>query len=212
MLSIPSFEAAENAAAQHMRALGFPDAKVTPRGADGGIDVTSSRALAQVKWHTTPTGRPDIQKIYGARGRRHHLEMLFFSATGYTTQAVAYANEVEVALFTIDQNNGLTPRNKPAQAMMARTRNARNRERYEQALLLAIFSLLVILTVIRKFPKLSALAASATGWITGIALLFQGKTTPAMIWMGVGVIGFLGVLIIHLAWDPRRDTSRPPRY
>ncbi|WP_181724509.1 restriction endonuclease [Nocardia gipuzkoensis] len=61
MLSVPSFEAAENSAAQHMRALGFPDAKVTPRGADGGIDGTSSRAIAQVKWHTAPTGRPDVQ-------------------------------------------------------------------------------------------------------------------------------------------------------
>ncbi|WP_249645573.1 restriction endonuclease [Nocardia sputi] len=204
MLSVPSFEAAENSAAQHMRALGFPDAKVTPRGADGGIDVTSSRAIAQVKWHISPTGRPDVQKLYGARGRRHHLEMLFFSASGYTAQAVECANELKVALFTIDQNNGLIPRNKPAQTMMAR-------ERREQVLLFVVFCLLVILTVIREFPKLSASIVSATGWIAGVTLLIQGQDAPATFWMVLGVIG-LGSLIIRIALDSRRNASGLQRF
>lgn len=213
MLSVSSFEAAENSAAQHMRALGYSDAKVTPRGTDGGIDGVSSKAIAQVKWHIAPTGRPDVQKLYGARGRRHDLEMLFFSASGYTAQAVVCANELEVALFTIDQNNGLTPRNKPAQAIVARMRARKEmqRERYEQALLLVFFCFLVILTVIREFPKLSALIVSATGWIVGVALLIQGKTAPATCWIVVGVIGLVGALIIRLVWDSRRNTSRPPR-
>lgn len=201
MLSVPSFEAAEKLAAQHMRTLGFPDAKVTPRGADGGIDVTSSRAIAQVKWHSAPTGRPDIQKLYGARGRRHHLKMLFFSASGYTARAVECADELEVALFTIDQNNGLTPRNKLAQAMMVR-------ERREQVLLFVVFCMLVILTIIREFPKLSAFTVSATGWIAGVTLLVQDNYGPASFWMVVGVIG-LGFLTIRLALDSRRNTPGP---
>ena len=51
---------AEDAAADWMRYLGFPDACRTPDGADGGIDVTSSRGVAQVKLEGKPTGRPSI--------------------------------------------------------------------------------------------------------------------------------------------------------
>ncbi|MDV7091081.1 hypothetical protein [Rhodococcus opacus] len=42
-------EAAELNAAARMRELGYPDARVTGRGADGGVDVVSDRAVAQVK-------------------------------------------------------------------------------------------------------------------------------------------------------------------
>ncbi|MFX0573319.1 restriction endonuclease [Nocardia nepalensis] len=95
---VPSFEAAEHSAAAHMRSLGYRDARVTQRGSDGGIDVIASQAVAQVKWHMTPVGRPDIQKLYGARGTRHHLDMLFFAAVGFSAQAIQCADELGVAL------------------------------------------------------------------------------------------------------------------
>ena len=49
---------AEVAAAEFMRRIGFADAKRTPSGADGGIDVIAAGAVAQVKTHMKPIGAP----------------------------------------------------------------------------------------------------------------------------------------------------------
>jgi hypothetical protein len=90
---------AEEAAAEYMRGIGFHDARRTPTGPDGGIDVLASEAVAQVKTHMRPTGRPDLQRLHGAaNGRR----TTFFSLAGYTEQAVAWAELVDMALFRFD--------------------------------------------------------------------------------------------------------------
>src|SRR5690606_34906785 len=91
MNAMPYHEAAEHNAAAHMRALGYEDARATKRGADGGIDVMASGAVAQVKMHMKPVGAPDLQRLYGARGVHHHRKMLFYSLSGYSDKAVAYA-------------------------------------------------------------------------------------------------------------------------
>lgn len=92
---------AELNAAEVMRSWGYEDAVATTGGADGGIDVRSSRALAQVKWKGGVTGRPDVQNLYGARGNGTQ-RLFFFSASGYSDQAVAYADDVGIGLFTYD--------------------------------------------------------------------------------------------------------------
>lgn len=119
MLYIASFEAAEYAAALHMHALGFLDARVTNRGPDGGIDVIASGAVAQVKWHINPVGRPDVQRLYGARGNRHNLRMLFFAAIDYTASAVAYADEVGIALFIMPSDGTLVAKNGAAHQLIS---------------------------------------------------------------------------------------------
>lgn len=73
--------AAELNAAQQMRALGYSDAVAVPGGPDGGIDVRSSRAVAQVKWRAGQVGRPEVQRLYGARAHEQHKEMWFFAAS-----------------------------------------------------------------------------------------------------------------------------------
>lgn len=106
---------AEMNAAGWMRQLGYLDARVTQRGADHGLDVVSSQAVAQVKWQTARVGRPALQNLFGARGHRNHLQMLFFSSSGYSRQAVFWANEHGVALFHFDGFHGaLTPVNQMA--------------------------------------------------------------------------------------------------
>lgn len=102
-----------NAVAQ-MRTLGYLDAQVCAPGADGGIDVSSERALAQVKHRGAQTGRPDIQRLYGARGDQTHLDLLFFSASGYSRHAVEYADEAGIMLFTYDLSGELEPVNSAA--------------------------------------------------------------------------------------------------
>lgn len=94
------WQAAELAALEHMKSLGFLDAQKTKSGADGGIDVASSDAAAQVKFHANPVGRPDIQRL---RGAAHEYRIaLFYSTGGYTNEAVHYANNASVALFVMD--------------------------------------------------------------------------------------------------------------
>ena len=93
---------AELVARDWMIYFGFEDAKATPIGSDHGIDVTSSRAIAQVKLKGSKTPRSDIQLLhsntvtFGKRG-------LFFSASGYAQPAIQFANEVRIALFIYDR-------------------------------------------------------------------------------------------------------------
>ncbi|WP_433661359.1 restriction endonuclease [Nocardia sp. CA-128927] len=98
-------------ATSQMRSLGYRDAQVTARGADSGIDVRATGAVAQVKWRTAQAGRPDLQRLFGARGMRLDLQMLFFAASGYSAHAVDYADAHDIALFTYLPNGTITPIN-----------------------------------------------------------------------------------------------------
>ncbi|RZS60708.1 restriction endonuclease [Xylanimonas ulmi] len=107
-------------AAHHMvNVLGIRDARRTPTGPDGGIDVVSRSAIAQVKRHSAPTGRPDLQRLVGARGRSASLRLLFYSAAGYSESARRYADEMDIALFTYDITGNVAPLNRPAKSMRA---------------------------------------------------------------------------------------------
>jgi hypothetical protein len=107
---------AEVAAAEFMRRIGFPDAKRTPSGADGGIDVIASGAVAQVKTHMKPIGRPDLQRLCGiAKGRT----TLFFSLEGYTPEARKWGDLEGMALFRFDYQGEASPINRAAKALMA---------------------------------------------------------------------------------------------
>lgn len=63
---IRTWQDAEENAAEWMRYMGYADAMVTNGGADGGIDVVSQHAVAQVKREAVAVGSPMIQKFYGA--------------------------------------------------------------------------------------------------------------------------------------------------
>ena len=97
---LADWQSAELAAVVHMKSIGFIDATLTKSGADGGIDVESSEAAAQVKFYANPVGRPDIQRL---RGAAHTYRLaLFYSTGGYTSEAVEYADQAQVALFHMD--------------------------------------------------------------------------------------------------------------
>jgi hypothetical protein len=92
---------AELAAEAWMKYFGFGDAAVTPLGADGGIDVDSARAVAQVKAYMVPVGRPEIQNLAGVAAVEGKVGF-FFALNGYTTQAVEWGTKAKLALFTFD--------------------------------------------------------------------------------------------------------------
>ena len=107
---------AEDAACEWMRYWGFADARLTPDGADGGLDVIASDAVAQVKDQATPVGRPVIQQLVGAaEGRR----AIFFARQGYTSEAEEWATRNMVALFRFDLQGLPETVNEPARRLQA---------------------------------------------------------------------------------------------
>lgn len=100
---------AEELAVGHLRSLGFADARRTPPGADRGIDAIASSAVAQVKHHSAPVGAPDVQRLRGAAHDRQHA--VFYSGSGYTSQAIQFADGAGVALFSFDRTNRVSPVN-----------------------------------------------------------------------------------------------------
>lgn len=109
---------AELNAQDQMRSWGFADAVATTGGSDGGVDVRSARALAQVKWKGGVTGRPDVQNLVGARGNGTQ-QLFFFSASGYSQQAITYADEMQVLLMTYDPLGEVKGVNQAAKTFLA---------------------------------------------------------------------------------------------
>lgn len=120
MQYIQTGQDAELNAAQRMRELGFADAQVTAGGADCGIDVHSSTALAQVKWRGGMAGRPELQALFGARGSDFSKQLLFFAASDYSQHAVEYAEHYRIALFVYDPTGTLAPKNQHAALLLNR--------------------------------------------------------------------------------------------
>lgn len=110
---IRSWEDAENVCLQWMIYWGFTDARLTQRGSDGGIDVESTNAVAQVKFTGSPIGRESIQKLYGA-ATALRKKGLFFAISGYTSQALDFASTVKMPLFQFNLQGEPHPINDPA--------------------------------------------------------------------------------------------------
>jgi hypothetical protein len=92
---------AELAVRDWLRASGYPDAELTPAGADGGIDVLASGAVAQVKAEMLPIGRPIIQQIAGIAAVESKVGFCF-SLAGFTPEAAGWANRAGVLLYRFD--------------------------------------------------------------------------------------------------------------
>ncbi|WP_370672056.1 restriction endonuclease [Streptomyces sp. BpilaLS-43] len=107
-----------------MRYWGYRDARAEPGGADGGIDVWSARALGQVKYQAAAVGRPDLQRLFGARGRMLDRHLFFFTGSSYAAPAVAYALENDIALFVYGLDGSMEARNAPARRAVEAARRA----------------------------------------------------------------------------------------
>jgi hypothetical protein len=119
---INSWQAAEANGAAWMRFWGFPDARVTESGSDGGIDIRATGAFAQVKREAKPVGRPAIQRLVGARGIDVSRHLLFFSLSGYSQAAFDYAAQMGIALFQYSSVGMMTGVNYKARRIIADAR------------------------------------------------------------------------------------------
>jgi hypothetical protein len=115
--TIRSPEDAEQVAAEWMRHLGFDDAHCTAAGTDGGVDVRSRGAVAQVKAQLAPVGRPELQALYGI-ARSEGRQSLFFSLMSYTAAARSWADEVGMALYRFDHAGMVEAVNAAGEALL----------------------------------------------------------------------------------------------
>jgi hypothetical protein len=111
----------------------FTNVKLTSDGADGGIDIVGSGVVAQVKFESTKSGRPAVQRLKGAAGNN---AALFFTSVfaGYTPQAVSWANDNDVCLFVFDLEGAVHPSNLSANELIAGHRARIEREKQEREL------------------------------------------------------------------------------
>ena len=117
---IPEHRQAEHVAASIMQQLRVKGAHTTPGSRDGGIDVEARRAIAQVKWTSAQVGRADLQRLCGAdrgaKGRNRRL--VFFAKTGYSPEAIRYADEAKIFLFTFTLKGKVEARNERARRLL----------------------------------------------------------------------------------------------
>jgi len=90
-----------------MQFWGEHDAVATQFSGDGGVDVLSSNFGAQVKFYSNkPVGRPEVQALVGAAAG-HGVSPVFFAySTGYTAEALQWAQDMDVACFTFVPQQG----------------------------------------------------------------------------------------------------------
>lgn len=114
---IASWQQAEAAACAWLREMGFKDAKTTPSGRDAGVDVIARKVVAQVKWEANPVGRPKLQQLHGA-ATHARKKGAFFSRSGYTAEARAWAETAGIAAFVLLDDGSLAPTTSAAKKMM----------------------------------------------------------------------------------------------
>lgn len=103
-IPVINWQTAEMSAVQFMRENGYRDAQRTVSGADGGIDIISEWAIAQVKHYNREIGVEPIRQLAGVRSKREFRERdaFFFSSGGYRKTAIREALEFNVILFVLD--------------------------------------------------------------------------------------------------------------
>lgn len=96
---------AEELAKDYLVWLGVKGARTTPGGADGGIDVEAPTAVAQVKMHNKPVGRPDVQQLFGiasAEGKKP-----YFFAMAFSKEAIEWAKKVGMRMFEFKRDGSV---------------------------------------------------------------------------------------------------------
>lgn len=104
---------AEQLAVWHLRRLGYRDARATPGGADAGLDVIASGAVAQVKYWAQQVGQPPLRDLFGA-AQAAGAKPFFYSLTGYTPHALEFAQATNMPLFTYSAEGHVVAQNAPA--------------------------------------------------------------------------------------------------
>lgn len=116
---IRGWREAERVAAEWMKLMGYSDSHADARaGADGGVDVESSHAVAQVKHRSSRSGLPDVQRHFGV-AVSHGKTPIFFSLSGYSKPALKFGADEGMALFSYTRAGALRPESPFADRLFA---------------------------------------------------------------------------------------------
>ena len=113
-----SWKDAEKLARDYMRTIGFIDARLTPPGPDGGIDVVSIDAVAQVKWHVAQIGSPELQALFGIAALQGKTALFF--AQRYSAEALKWGTRSKMALFRFKPSGDIEAVSSEAKRLLAR--------------------------------------------------------------------------------------------
>ena len=87
--------------------IGCEDAALTRSGPDGGVDVVSSELIAQAKFH--PSQKITVEVVRALAGSRLQFgkdhAFLFHYGPGFTRDAIAAAQQLNILLFELDVDN-----------------------------------------------------------------------------------------------------------
>jgi len=100
-----SHQGAERLCADWMKYLGASEVEVTQLTGDGGIDVVGASYIAQVKNYAGTVPINDVRALAGVvhtDGRKG----LFFTSGTYSSGAVNFADQAEIALFVYSAERG----------------------------------------------------------------------------------------------------------
>lgn len=114
------WKSAERAAAWVMaNELRLWNVRLTPPGADGGVDVVANGIVAQVKCQAARVGRGQVQQLKGAAEGRGAL---FFAvgASPFSRHAINWADDNGVGLFSLARSGEASAVNRHSRAMRRR--------------------------------------------------------------------------------------------
>jgi len=98
-------EQAEHLCAKWLSHLGEEKVQVTRVTGDGGIDILSSRCVAQVKNYIGSVGVVAVRELVGVASVDGRLPV-FFTSGNYTKAALDFAEQANVYLFKYDAKAG----------------------------------------------------------------------------------------------------------
>jgi hypothetical protein len=98
-------EQAERLCAKWLANLGEKDVSVTRAKSDGGVDVISSRCVAQVKNYKGSVGVAPVRELVGVASIDGRFPV-FFTSGSYSKAAKQFAEEAKVYLFRYDAKAG----------------------------------------------------------------------------------------------------------
>lgn len=213
-IQISDWEIAEGNAARWMRFWGYADAHVTGGGADGGLDVTSSAAIAQVKFKASMTGGPDLQRLAGAGYSHRGKTLIFFTGSGYTPQAIEFADVAKIALFTYRLDGAVSAVNRSATQIATGPLTTRASSITDAAPTKVIGSYLPQFAAPKKTvsPRLGIYIVISA--IVGVFCFFKGlelqqgaSTFGAFIAFTLLFVGLISMFIAWVMWEALRDSQ-----
>lgn len=110
---IPTWQGAEDRAAELLAGLGATNVVVSQRTRDGGIDIRATNLVCQVKQWTGAVPESEIQRLAGI-AMRERSKAVFLTNAMYRPDAVSFAIDTGMMLFRVDSTwtsivEGVTP-------------------------------------------------------------------------------------------------------